>query len=168
MATMIGLSKTLYAALVAEQALASELPTLMPNLSVIVEGTTMTGAQVVALATEHITAEHQLLALKSQMKELQSSVKGLRARMHAVGLVVKNAAAVAFGSNSQSYRALGFLSPKERKVPTGAERALAAARNLATRVLRGTKGSRQKAGIHGVVAAPAAVTPTPAAPTTAK
>jgi hypothetical protein len=168
MSSMIGFSKNLYAALVAEQALATELPVLMPNLTVLVDGTTMTSAEVSSLATQHISAEHQLLALKSQVKELQSSVLGLRARMRAAGQAVKLAAAAVFGNNSQNYRTLGFTSPKARKITTGAEKALAAARSLATRVLRGTKGARQKASIHGVV--PAATTEpvaTPAAPATA-
>ena len=162
MSTLIGFAKTLAALLVAEQKLVSELPALMPNLSVTVGGTTLTCAQVVARAENHITAEQQLLALKAQTKQAQASIKGVRAEMNATWLQVKSAAAAAFGSASPQFQLLGFTPPRTRKTTTAAENAVAVAKRLATRVLRGTRGARQKAAIHGTVPA------TPATPTAEK
>jgi hypothetical protein len=162
MSSMIGFSKNLSAALLAEQKLATELPTLMPNLTVMVGDTTMTCAQVVAEAEQHISAEQQLLSLKAQLKLAQANIKGVRTRMRVAGQQVKSAAAAAFGSGSPQFQTLGFTPPRTRKATTVEEKAVAAARRVATRVLRGTKGSRQKASIHGTVPAPTAAPATPA------
>jgi hypothetical protein len=169
MSTMIGFARNLTTTLLAEQKLATELPGLMPNLTVHVGDTTMTCAQVVAQTDEHISAEQQLLSLKAQTKEAQANIKGIRTRMNATLLQVKSAATAAFGSASTQFQTLGFIAPKTRKITTVAEKAVAAAKNLATRALRGTKGARQKAGIHGAAPATTApVTPAAASPASVK
>jgi hypothetical protein len=171
MSSLIGFAKNLTATLLAEQKLVNELPTLMPNLRVQVGDTTLTCAQVVALGEQHISAEQQLASLKAQTRQAQANIKGLRTRMKAAGLQVKRAASAAFGNNSEEFQTLGFIPPKARKTTTAAEKALGAARNLATRVLRGTRGARQKAAIHGTVPAPAraaALAPAPVTSAVAK
>jgi len=168
MSILIGLAKTLAASLLAESKLATELPTLMPNLSVVVNGVTMNCTQVADQAKEHISLEEQLASLKAQTKEAQTNIKGVRIRMKATLQQVKAAATGAFGSGSTQFVTLGFTPPKTRKTTTAAEKALGAAKNLATRVLRGTRGSRQKEALHGTVpatapaAAPAQAPVTPA------
>jgi hypothetical protein len=164
------MGSNLGASLVAEQKLATELPTLLPNLTVLVDGVTMTGAAVVADVEQHIAAEQQILAVKEQLKELQSRIKPVRAKVRAEAQAVKTAATVAFGSDSQSYQKLGFTSPKLRKVASAATKAEGIVKGAATREARGTKGSRQKAAIHGTVPATTptapAPAPTPATPAT--
>jgi hypothetical protein len=156
---------TLGASLVSEQKLATGLPTLLPNLSIVVNGVTMTCTQVVSQADEHIAAEQHILSLKAQLRVAQANVKPMRVAMRATSLQVKAAAAVAFGNTSESYETLGFTPVKPRKVTTVAERAVGIEKSLATRELRGTKGSRQKAAIHGAVpTASSAPTPAPATP----
>jgi len=168
---MIGFSKTLSAALAAEQKLATELPVELPNQTYVVDGVTMTCAEVVAQVEQHVTAEQQLLSLKSQLKELQTNIKGVRTRMNTTLKSVKATAGGALGNTSQKYQNLGFTPPKERKTTTSAEKAVAATKNLATREARGTKGSRQKAAIHGTVPAittPPTTSPSPATPAVVK
>jgi hypothetical protein len=167
---LIALAKTLSAALAAEQKMASGLPTLMPDLSVFVGGTTMTCAQVVAQTEQHINAEEHILSLKAQLKEAQTNIKPVRVQQRATAKAVKAAAAVAFGDTSAKFQDLGFTPAKPRKT-TVAAKAEGIEKSHATREARGTKGSRQKAAIHGTVAAtsaPVASSAAPATPATVK
>ena len=159
MSTANVMGVTLGASLVAEQKLATQLPTLLPNLTVLVDGVTMTGAEVVAVVEQHITAEQQILALKAQLRLLQTNVKPVRVKARAVVLSTKTAAVVAFGSASPSYENLGFAPAKQRKTVTVAEKGVAVEKGHATRVARGTKGPRQKESIHGTVPATPPATP---------
>jgi hypothetical protein len=159
MSTFMGFAKNLTATLLSEQKLVTELPALMPDLKVVVDGAPLTCTQVVTETSQHLDQEEQLRSLKAQVKAAQAQIKPVRARMRAMGQQVKAAATAAFGSGSPQFQLLGFTPPKTRKTTTAAEKALGAARSLATRVLRGTRGSRQKAALHGVVPAP---TPTEA------
>jgi hypothetical protein len=169
MSNLIGLAKNLNAALVDEQKLATQLPTVLPNQTYLVEGVTMTCAEVVAQVEQHIRAEQQLASLKAQLKEVQLTIKDVRSRTSTTLKVVKTTTGAALGTGSQKYQDLGFPAAKRRKTTTAAEKALAAERNVATREARGTKGSRQKAAIHGTVPAPAAApTPSPATPAVVK
>jgi hypothetical protein len=68
-----------------------------------------------------------------------------------------------FGETSSVLTDFG-LKPRKKPVRSAQNKATAAEKMLATREARGTKGSRQKAGIHGVL--PTATPPvSPAAPT---
>ncbi|HZU95977.1 MAG TPA: hypothetical protein VFF73_04655 [Planctomycetota bacterium] len=60
------------------------------------------------------------------------------------------AAATAFGEDSNEYQTLGFKPRKKATLTTEAQ-SLKVQRSLATRQARGTKGSRQKQSIRGVV-----------------
>jgi hypothetical protein len=157
----IRMAKNLSAALALEQKLTTELPTLMPDLSVLVNGTPKTCAQVVAQTEQHVNAEEHLLGLKAQVKEAQAAIKSLRREEQATLLAVKAAAAVAFGNTSASYQTLGFPSPTLRRTTTTAVKAEAVEKSHATREARGTKGSRQKASIHGTVPATTGAPATP-------
>jgi hypothetical protein len=158
-------AKTLSASLVTEQKLTTQLPTLMPNLSVQVNGTTLNCAQVVAQTERHINAEEHILSLKSQLKEAEAAIGGLRDQENATLQVVKAAAAAAFGKSSQNYQALGF--PSTRRTATVATKAEAVEKSHATRQARGTKGPRQKEAIHGTVPSTTPA-PAPASPTVVK
>ena len=157
----IRMAKNLSVALANETKLTTQLPTLMPNLSVQVNGTTLDCAQVVAQTEAHINAEQHILSLVAQLKEARAAIGLLRDQENATLQVVKAAAAAAFGRSSQSYQALGFPSPQARRTVTVPTKAEALEKSHATREARGTKGPRQKASIHGTV-----TTTTPAAPAT--
>ena len=159
MSTANVMGMNLGASLVAEQKLATQLPTLLPNLTVLVDGVTMTGAEVVAEVEQHITAEQQILALKAQLRLLQTNVKPVRVKARAVVLSVKTAAVVAFGCASPSYENLGFTPAKQRKAATVAVKSEGIEKSHATRVARGTKGPRQKEAIHGTVPSTTPATP---------
>jgi len=148
MATKFGLAKSLWAALAAEQKLVAQLPTLMPNLTVVIDGVPVTGAQVIAKVERHISAEEQILALKAQLRLLQANVKPVRVDVRKALLTVKAAAAVAFGDYSPSFENLGFETPKLRKAPAVVTKVEAIEKSYATRQARGTKGTRQNASIH--------------------
>jgi hypothetical protein len=149
MSTKFGLAKSVRAALAAERKLVAQLPTLMPNLVVLVDGSPVTGAQVVAKVQRHITAEEQILDLKAQLRELQSRVKPVRVGTRKALLKVQTAAAVAFGDYSPSFASLGFETKQLRKIPAVVTKVEAIGKARETRVARGTKGTRQKASIHG-------------------
>jgi hypothetical protein len=152
------LRSSLFASLALEQKLVTELPQVLPNQTFVVGAVTLTCPEAVAQVEQHLTAEAQLANLKSQLRAAQTNIKGIRAQTGLTLRSIKTTAAFVLGANNPQYETLGFLAPKLRKVATVAEKALTAARNLATRVARGTKGPRQKAKIHGTVPAP--VTPT--------
>jgi hypothetical protein len=166
MSSMIGLAKTLIAALAVERTVATELPTVLPNQTYVVDGVTMSCAEVVAQLEQHLTAEQQLLGLKTQLKAAQASIKGTRSKASATLKSVKTTAGGALGDTSQPYQQLGFPAAKSRKT-TVAAKAFGIEKSHATREARGTKGPRQKASIHGTVAA-TTTTPTPATPATVK
>jgi hypothetical protein len=160
MSTMIGLAKNLNAVLVNEQKLATELPSVLPNQTYLVEGVTMTCTEVVAQLEQHLTAEQQLLSLKAQLKAAQLSIKGVRTKASATLKTVKATAGAVVGNTSQQYLQLGFPAAKSRKSTVSAK-AVGIEKSHATREARGTKGPRQKASIHGTVPAttPPAATP---------
>jgi hypothetical protein len=63
------------------------------------------------------------------------------------------AATTAFGESSEEFRTFGF-APRKKATLTAEATSLKVQRILATRQARGTKGSRQKQSIHGVVTPP--------------
>jgi hypothetical protein len=161
-----GLGTTLGKSLVVEQKVATELPTVLPDQHFVVGAVTLTCTEAVARIDTHLAAEAQLASLKAQIRAAQTNIKEVRLQAAATMKSIKATAGAVLGTANAPYATLGFTPPKQRKTTTAAERALAAARNIATRVLRGTRGPRQKAAIHGVVPAPVAPAEQAAAVTT--
>jgi hypothetical protein len=166
------LGKSVSASLVVEQKLVTELPTVLPDQSYVVGAVTMTRAEVVAQLDQHLGAEQQLASLKAQLREALTNIKGMRAQANKTVQTIKVTSGAVLGTTNPQFETLGFTPPKLRKTTTAAEKALAAARNVATREARGTKGPRQKAAIHGTVPAPVtspvATIPSPATPAVVK
>jgi hypothetical protein len=160
---------TINAGLEVEQRLAQELPSVMPNAAFVVGSATMTSAQVVTQVEQHIANERALIALRAQLAAAEANIKVERAAVKATVKAVKAGATAALGVTSAQFQALGFETPKPRK-PSVKVKAEGVDKNLATRVARGTKGSRQKEAIHGTVPAtpPLASAPTPATPAVVK
>jgi glutamate 5-kinase len=161
------LAKTLVAALAVERTVAAELLTVLPNQTYLVDGVTMTGAEVVAQIDEHVTAEQQLLILRQQLVAAEAGIKGVRSKTSAALKTVKATAGVVLGNTSKPYLQLGFPAGKQRKTTIAAQ-AVGIEKSHATREARGTKGPRQKASIHGTVPAATTTTPAPATPATVK
>jgi hypothetical protein len=143
-----------------EQTIADNLPTAMPDAVFVVNGQTLTTAQVEAGYKLHIANEAQLIALRAQLRNAVSAIKAERKLMAATTIVVRASAASSLGQTSSGFASLGF-EPRTRKPPTPAVKVGAIAKGAATRVARHTVGPSEKAKIHGTVPepAPAPVTP---------
>ena len=148
MANGIVPKKGILVSLQAEQKLVNLLVKLLPDAAFLVGGTRLTSAQAAAEVLQHITAENQVQSLAAQLREARTSVKRIRVRARAVRRVVQLVAALTLGDSSKDYQLLGFETPKQRKTSTAAK-AKGVVKWKATRVARGTKGTKQKKAIHG-------------------
>jgi hypothetical protein len=142
--------KSIAVSLETERKLVAQLLIVRPVESVIVGGVRLTLAAVVSTVARHLAAEEQILAVRAQLRELQTRIKPVRRRTRAVTQTVKLAAAVHFGDTSTEFQALGFVPPKQRRT-TVAAKAEGVVKAKATRVARGTKGAKQKRAIRGTV-----------------
>ena len=147
--------------------LIDQLPTLLPNATIMVNGTAMTTTEVVAQLRTYLTAAEQLQATRAQASSQASALKVSRRSVQTTVGAVKATAAGVLGTSSASYDALGF-APAVRQVPTAAVKAEAAEKSAATRAARGIKGKRQRAKIHAAPApAPTSASASPGAATPA-
>jgi hypothetical protein len=144
-------------------ALIDQLPTLMPNATIMVDGKAMTTAQVVAQLRSFLTEVEQLIATRALAKSQTAALKTSRSAVQTTVVALKPAAAGILGASSAGYAALGFQSAA-RAVPTAEAKATATERRLATRAARGITGKRQRAKIHAPAPAPAPTSPAPATP----
>ena len=134
------LSKSVSASLVVEQKLVAELPTVLPDQSYVLGAVTMTRTEVVAQLEQHLGAEQQLASLKAQLRAALANIKEIRVQAHKTVQTVKVTSSAVLGPTNPKYETLGFPPPKLRKTTTAAEKALAAARNVATRDARAPRG----------------------------
>ena len=143
-----------------EQKRAANLPTALPNAVFLVNGQSVTNAEMVASYEHHIASEAQLVALREQLRAAVVAIRVERQAMVANDAAVKLVAAATLGASSAAYASLDFAAPRRAK-PSVATKAEAIAKGAATREARHTAGPRQKAKIHGTVPEPApAQTPT--------
>ncbi len=141
-----------------------QLPKLLPSVSVLVDGTMMTQAQMVALFKAHLIAMAATDATRNQLKDDVAAEQKTYAQVKAALASLRAYAVSMLGSQSAAFATLGFTA-KKRAVLSAAEKAAAAVKGAATRVVRHTMGSKQKKAVHA--AAPAAPVPaTPATPAT--
>ncbi len=119
----------------------------------------MTATQVVALLKSHLVAINADLQGKAAQARLVAAQLALRTNVKSVAEAVEAYVVGAYGKGAAQLSTLGFTTAK-RQVPTTETQALAAEKRRATRAARGTKGKRQKAGIHGTVTVPATSNPT--------
>ena len=148
MASGIVTRKGIKPSLTVEGRLADNLTALPPNTSFAVGGTRLTAAQIVAELRQHMTAERELTVLLERVSSARANIKAMRVRARTLRQVAKLAATAVLGSTSKDYQLLGFEVPKQRKSSAKAK-AAGVVKTKATRVARGTKGSRQKQAIHG-------------------
>jgi hypothetical protein len=153
-------ARSTFAALVAaETTLIAALLALLPNATFTVNGQQMTTAQVVAMLKAHLAAIGAEIQGKAQQHLVVANQKALRASCAAAAQIVESYAIGLFGKGSAQLTQLGFATTVKR-VPSSETLALAAEKRRATRAARGTKGKRQKAGIHGTVTVPPTSNPT--------
>jgi hypothetical protein len=147
---------TRQAKLVTDQNLATKLPQLMPNASILVGKTKMTVGQIAPILLAHAAAIAATDSARQQAKSASLSERQLYVQVKAIIAAVQIAAAALFGDTSDEYAALGF-TPRKPSKTTVATRYVATEKSKATREARGTKGKNQKKTIHGTV--PAAEAP---------
>ena len=121
-------------ATVTVDAAVAQLQTLIDNRAAT------TGAQA--------TARAKVAAERAQMPALAAFMKAFEA-------IVR----VMLGASVEALADFGLAPPKVPAPRTAEQKAVAAARRKATREARGTKGPKQKKGIHGNVTAQLVVTP---------
>jgi hypothetical protein len=139
--------------------LIAAVPTALPNVTIIVNGVTMTMAEIVALLKACLAAMTSVDNLRDQLREGLVADQSLREQVVAMSQELYPYSGSVLGRSSKLFASLGFTS-KKRAEPSAETKAEAVEKLRATRAARGTKGKRQRAAIHG---APA---PVPAAPAT--
>jgi len=138
------------------------LPTLM------LAGVTTTAVKINAVFQADIDATTALDAAEADVSQKRAAQKAARAAAIAERSDLKAYILGNYGEQAvQMLADFGFDPPKPRGAQTVASKAQAVAQGKATRAARGTKGTKQKAAIKGVVATPAAEpAPAPATPVT--
>jgi hypothetical protein len=106
------------------------------------------------VANRAATATAQATA-RDKVQAERDATPRLVAFMNAFETLVR----VTFGADTTALADFG-LQPRKRRAPrTATEKAVAAAKNRATREARGTKGSKARKAVHGNVTATLVVTP---------
>lgn len=135
----------------------------LPNASLSVYGTTLTGAQVVQTLQEQVTASSAVAGAKAAW---QAAVKADTDPASAVFLTqLTQTLRIMYASSMQTLADFGIAPPKARVVDPETQVA-SAAKARATRAARHTMGKNQKKDIKGTVAtsAPVPATPSPISP----
>ena len=145
--------------------LISQIPKQAPEAQFVVDGVTMTGAQYVAQAQQMLDMMVTTDQAHARLHDASVAEDAMRERLRKGGTGLKGYVIGVFGDPSTQLTDLG-LTNKPRPAMTVEARASAAEKGRATRVARHTMGRRERAAIHGVVAAPApsASAPAPSAP----
>ncbi len=127
-------------------------------------GSTMAPAALITVLTTFITAAGTLATARAAT---QTALDDERAKEAAIAGLVKALIAFVYSMYTDATILADFGLPprKPRAVQTADEKALAAARRLATRKARGTLGKVQKEDIHGTVSTLTVPVPPPPAKT---
>jgi hypothetical protein len=124
--------------------------TALPTL--LLAGTTTTPAEIDAVFQGDLDATAALAAAEADVKQKRVAQKAARAAAITTRGNLKGYLLGTYGAQAvQMLADFGFEAPKPRGPKTVAGKAKAVAQAKATRVARGTKGSKQKASIKGVV-----------------
>jgi hypothetical protein len=156
---IFSMSSNLSAVVKTETELIAQLPSLLPDLSIVVDGEKLTVTQVTAVLQSHVTTIGKLEAARAQLHELVLEQRQERLSSRAIVVLVRAYVAITFGPSSSQAIALGF-APAPPRPPSVTVKAAAHLKALATRAARGIMGKRQRAKIHAPSASPAVVTPT--------
>jgi len=151
----------------AEQVVATELSSIVGTATISVDGVQMTAAQLVAVFSGHVAEINALVKSKAQLHDQSVKQQASRGGSQRAAQALRAWVVGTYGASSPQVTTLGFQSPN-RHPASVATKAEAQVKSKATRAERHTMGKRQKASIHGTVAAPPspAAPPNPAAPST--
>ncbi len=145
-----------------DSTLVTQLPSVLPNASVLVDGETLNQKAI----TDELNAEIAQIAvvtkLGNEYHQAVADLNAMRPRGTKVRAAVRNLAAATVGENTPKYLSLGFPSRKV-KTPTVATKQSGVVKRAETRIARNTMGKKQKAAIHGGGATPAKPQPAPPA-----
>jgi hypothetical protein len=135
----------------AKQLIAGTAKHLASTTQVMLEGGTFTPADVTNKLTQIVTLRSDVdtakASTKAKLANEKTAMPALRTFMSAYVTYIK----AAFGSAPDVLADFG-LKPKKAPTPlTAEEKAAAAVKRAATRVARGTKGSKQKLAVTGDV-----------------
>ena len=112
----------------------------------------MKAAEAIAVFEDASAAEKKATASRAQYLLDVAAARAANAKAKVLVTPIKNLVTGSFGKKSAVVAEFGF-SP-EANTPNVETRFEAVEKLRATRVARGTKGSRQKAAIHGQLASP--------------
>ena len=133
--------------------------------SIPVNGSDKTPADVKGALQSNITAADTTQATRATWLAASHAEQALHDSTVSLLATLRSYVVLKLGTEAATLADFGF-SPRTRQVPTVETKAAAAAKSLATRAVRHTMGSRQKAKITGTVTPPAGPEPVTApAPT---
>jgi hypothetical protein len=135
-----------------------------PNGSLTFGGATYTVKALVALLTKLIDAIAATEPAKASYRVALNAQDAAKTEVDPIALAYSQYLRALLGNAPETLGDYG-LAPKKVPAPLSAvQLAARAAKAEATRIARGTKGPKQKAGIKGTVTAPTAGAATPAKP----
>jgi hypothetical protein len=137
----------------AEQELIDQLPTLMANQQLLINGVKMTVAQFLAPLQEHVTQAQVLNQKRGDIKGIVASQRQLVASNRKQMQGFKAFIASTFGTSSSLYITLKLARAPQSV--TAAVKAEATVKRNATRKARGIVGKKQRKAIHATPAAAA-------------
>jgi hypothetical protein len=148
------LSRAVYAAAATE--FAAKVESLLPGATIVGNGVKRTAAQVEAVALAYVAAVQATNTARANLHSLVAAEAAALATLKDAVRSVLAFVVSSFGEGSSVFSGLGFTVKKLAK-KTAAAKALAVVKGKATREERHTMGKRQKAGIHGTVSSPPAM-----------
>jgi hypothetical protein len=134
-----------------------------PKDTVLVGGVPTPQPEIVATLQAEIDAGDRTASAEASYHKAVADEEAATAKADAVFLDLKHYFLVTLKNAPEKLKDYG-LEPPTKKTPTAATKAAAATKQRETRVLRGTKGKRQRAAVKATT--PAAPPPAPTTPTT--
>jgi len=128
--------------------------------AILLGGQSMSASQIVAIFQAAIQASSELEAAKTAYQQKLAAQQAAFTAAHTTEASLKSYVYGAYGKTNPLVTDFGFDVAKAG-VKTVKAKAAAALKSAATRVARGTKGPKQKALIHGVVAPVESSAPAP-------
>jgi hypothetical protein len=143
----------------ADTTLATGLPKVLPpTFTVTIDGKVYTLAQLIAGINGRVDARTNVANARGAHKQALLALAAAIANSHVMVTGLKQVLLVMYASQPDVLAQMG-LTPRKTAVKDVAAKSAAIAKSKATRALRHTMGSKQKAQIKAGVSAPAAAAP---------
>jgi hypothetical protein len=121
--------------------------------TVMLDGTAYAPSELTDLYESQISGTANIAALRAQLKDALLAEQVLAKRLDALTKALKGYVSNAFGATSTALGDFGFAPAKVPGPKDPVTKVVAAAKGLATRKARGTKGKRQRERIVGEIPA---------------